>query len=174
MKSEFPIKEPTHYVACIDNPITGACTHASVKLSAPTLGRLAWMWFVSFALRLVGVKAAVFQVKPDKLGLDCLRVKSRATLKPGQECSVDEDPYNCLSLGELIALGGYANETVLKSAFSPSKLQLESVELVVIDSMVGFKLNFSGTNPSLETDTFNLKVIVQDIIHRLKAKGASA
>lgn len=162
----FPLEHPTYYLACISDDLTGDCTHVSVKLSAPTLIRLAWLWFVASALKLIGVKAAVFDDKANRFTITCLRKKRNQTLKLTQETSTDDDPYNCLSAAELISLGGYATDTVLSRYFTLANkdLKLDSIEVHVASRMVFFKLYFTGANPSLETDPFNLGIIVRDIV----------
>jgi hypothetical protein len=124
------------------------------------------LWFVASALRLIGVKAAVFGDRANRFTITCLRKKGHQTLKINQETSADDDPYNCLSAAELISLGGYATETVLSRYFTLANkdLKLDSVEVHVASRMVFFKLYFSGANPSLETDPLNLGIIVRDIV----------
>jgi len=161
----FPLERPTHYLACIADEITNNCTHVSFKLSPPTLAHLLWMYFVASVLRLVGIKISVF--KPDAFALHvaCLRSTSKQMLT-NQETSTDEDPYNCLSITELISLGGYATEAALSEYFTLANkdLELDSLEVHVAGRMMWFRLYFIGPNPSLETDPFNLGIIVRDIV----------
>jgi len=165
-KFTFPLEHPTHYLACISDDMTGDCTHVSVKLSAPTLIRLAWLWFVASALKLTGVKAVVFDDRVNGFTITCLRKKGNQTLKINQETSTDDDPYNCLSITELISLGGYATESALSRYFTLANrdLKLDSLEVHVASRMMWFRLHFCGANPSLETDPFNLGIIVRDIV----------
>ncbi|HKI53999.1 MAG TPA: hypothetical protein VJ987_07720, partial [Anaerolineales bacterium] len=134
----FPLERPTHYLACISDNVTGDCTHVSVRLSAPTLIRLAWLWLIASALRLIGVKAAVFDDKANRLAITCLCKRGNQTLKFNQETSADKDPYNCLSIAELICLGGYATEAVLSRYFALANrdLKLDSLEVHVASRMM--------------------------------------
>lgn len=162
----FPLERSTHYIACISNDVTGDCTHVSIKLSVPTLIRLVWLWLVASALRLIGVKMSVFEDKANRFTITCLRRKGNQTLKINQETSSDDDPYNCLSAAELISLGGYATESVLSRYFTLANkgLKLDSVEVHVASRMMWFRLYFIGANPSIETDPFNLGIIVRDVV----------
>ena len=49
------------------------------------------------------------------------RYVGKDRIHPGddRDCSTDEDPYSCLTLGELASLGGFADEQVLNSKFKP-------------------------------------------------------
>jgi len=162
----FPLARPTHYIACISDDMTGDCTHVSIKLSVPTLIRLVWLWLVASALRLIGVKMSVFDDKENGLATTCLRRKRKQMLRINQKTSSDDDPYNCLSAAELISLGGYATESVLSRYFTLANkdLKLDSVEVHVASRMMWFRLYFIGANPSIETDPFNLGVIVRDVV----------
>jgi hypothetical protein len=124
---------------------------------------------------LIGVKAAVFDDRANRFAITCLRKRGNQTLKINQETSTDDDPYNCLSVAELISLGGYATEIVLSRYFTLANkdLKLDSVEVHVASRMVWLKLYFIGPNPSLETDPFNLGIIVRDIVgHSVPARWA--
>jgi hypothetical protein len=169
----FPLEHPTHYLACISNDATGDCTHVSIKLSAPTLIRLVWLWFVASTLRLIGVKISVFDERANRLAITCLSRKGNQALKINQETSADDDPYNCRSAAELISLGGYATESVLGRYFTLANkdLKLDSVEVHIASRMMWLKLYFIGANPSTETDPFNLGIIVKDFIRHNLLKG---
>lgn len=169
----FPLEHPTHYVACIADDVTGDCAHVSVKLTFLTLVRLLWMCLAASALRLVGIKTSVFGSNAGALGATCLRSKGKQTLRFNQETSTDDDPYNCLSPAELISLGGYATEAVLSRYFALAKrdLKVDVIDVHVAGRTMWFKLHFVGTNPCLETDPFNLGIIVKDFIRRNLPKG---
>lgn len=164
----FPLTErPTRYIACVSNDGAATdCTHVSIKFTPGTIFRLVWMSLVASVLRLVGIKISVFESKPGRLNTGHLRYTGRQTLKPDQETSPDDAPYNCLSIGELASLGGYATEAVLKKYFAPIKkdLQAYAIEVHVARHMMWLKVHFFGPNPSIETDPFNLDIIVKDIL----------
>jgi len=162
----FPLERPTHYLACIADEIINNCTHVSFKLSPPTLAHLLWMYFVASVVRLVGIKISVFESNAVALRVACLLSTRRQALKTNQETSTDEGPYNCLSITELISLGGYATEAALSRYFTLANrdLKLDSLEVHVAGRMMWFRLYFIGANPSLETDSFNLGIIVRDIV----------
>jgi hypothetical protein len=157
----FPLTErPTRYIACVSNDGAATdCTHVFIKFTPETIFRLVWM-------SLVGVKISVFEIKPGKLNTGHLRYTGWQTLKPDQETSPDDAPYSCLSIGELASLGGYATEAVLKKYFAPIKkdLQAYAIEVHVARHMVWLKVHLFGPNPSVETDPFNLDIIVKDIL----------
>jgi len=125
---------------------------------------------IASALRLIGVKAAVFDDKANRLAITCLCKRGNQTLKFNQETSADKDPYNCLSIAELICLGGYATEAVLSRYFALANrdLKLDSLEVHVASRMMWFRLHFCGVNPSLETDPFNWGIIVRDIVRTIQ------
>jgi len=169
----FPLEHPTHYIACISDDATGDCTHVSIKLSAPTLIRLVWLWLIASALRLIGVKMSVFEDKSNGFAITCLRRKRKQMLKIDQKTSSDDEPYNCLSAAELISLGGYTTVSALSRYFTLANkdLKLDSVEVHVASRMMWFRLYFIGANPSIETDPFNLGVIVRDSVRRNFSMG---
>lgn len=165
----FPLSErPTHYVACNSNPHQSVCSHVSIKLTWLTLFHLIVMSFAAAALRLVGIKITIFETRARTLKIACLQYVGKQTLNPNQDTSTDEAPYDCLSLGELAALGGYATEAVLLKHFAPTKteLKIQSVEVQVHRRMIGLKVYFTGPNPSIETDPFNLGILVRDAASR--------
>lgn len=162
----FPLERPTYYLACIADEITNNCTHVSFKFSPPMLAHLLWMHFVASVLRLVGIKISVFRSDAGALCVACLGSTRKQALKTYQEISTDEDPYSCLSIAELISLGGYAMEAALSRYFTLANrdMKLDSLEVHVASRMMWFRLHFCGANPSLETDPFNLGIIVRDIV----------
>jgi hypothetical protein len=76
------------------------------------------MSFVASALRLVGIKIAVFETRVGALDIAPIKYKGRQFLGADDETSTDEASYDCLSLGELANLGGYATDAVLAAHFT--------------------------------------------------------
>jgi hypothetical protein len=115
----FPLSDrPTHYLATLEDEERLGCTHVSIRLVLPTLIRLVWMRFVASALRLVGIKIAVFETRVGALDIAPIKYKGRQFLGADDETSTDEASYDCLSLGELANLGGYATDAVLAAHFT--------------------------------------------------------
>ena len=186
MQSEinFPLSHPTHYIACLNN---FDVTHVAVKLSSQML----WtMFLVLWSPKIVALL--------DKLGIGRLTITSPR--KPGQkhlfddlsfyryigndkirpgddrECSTDEDPYNCLSLGELASLGGFATEEVLQSKFKPiSQDEASAIGVTVCRTntgMIFFKVLFGGEE--YDTDMFNVRLLFEKyfaVVHETSSKN---
>src|SRR5574341_1909762 len=112
----FPLSDrPTHYLATLEDTERLDCTHVSIRLVLPTLIRLVWMHFIASVLRLVGIKIAVFETRVGALDIGCIKYRGRQFLGADDETSTDEAPYDCLSLGELANLGGYATPSAAKA-----------------------------------------------------------
>jgi hypothetical protein len=165
----FPLtRTPTHYVACNSNPELSECSHVTIKLTWLTLFHLIVMSLAAGVLSLIGIKITIFETKARTLKIACLRYVGKQTLQANHDTSTDEAPYDCLSLGELAALGGYATEEVLLKHFAPTKkeLKIQSVEVQIQRWMIGLKVYFTGPNPSIEADPFNLGIVVRDVVSR--------
>ena len=170
MQSEptFPLSHPTHYLACLNN---FDVTHVAVKLCRQTLLMLLLLLYVPQILEFFNIVRLAFarRRKPGQMSLldniSFYRYVGKDRIRPGndRECSTDEDPYNCLTLGELASLGGFANEQVLSSKFKliPHPVD-ESMAIAACRAhtgMVFFKIIFRGEE--YETDMFNVGLLVQ-------------
>jgi hypothetical protein len=165
----FPLaNRPSHYLACVENPGPFGCTHVSIKLVPSTLIRLGWMHWVGTLLHMVGIKIAVFESKADALDLVCLEHKDRYSLEAEDETSNDDAPYDCLSLGELASLGGYATHAVLEAYFAPipKDARVYALDVHVEKYSMWLKIYFFGPVPSVETNAFNLGILVKDFLVR--------
>jgi len=163
----FPLSDhPTHYVACIEDAERLDCTHVAIKLTPSTLIRLVWMYFVASVLRLIGIKATVFESKVGVLDVACLRYTGNQFLEDDQGTSGDDAPYDCLSLGELAALGGYATNAALDAWFAPAMTndKAYAVEVYVQRFSMWLKICFFGQTLHIETNPFNLDIIVKDFL----------
>jgi len=165
----FPLLDrPTHYLAALEDTVRLDCTHVAIKLVPSTLIRLVWMHLVASALRLVGIKSAVFETRVRTLPIACLKYQGELLLNPNDETSSDEAPYDCLSLGELANLGGYATDGVLDTYFlrAMNNTKIYVVEVHAERFAMRLKIYFFGQILSLETNYFNLDVIVEDFLKR--------
>jgi len=165
----FPLLgRPTHYIAALEDRARLDCTHVAIKLVPSTLVRLVWMHLVASALRLLGIKSAVFETKVGTLAIACLKYQGEHFLGPDEETSPDEAPYDCLSLGELANLGGYATDGVLDAYFQTAMNDTKTyaVEVHAERFAMRLKVYFFGQILSLETNYFNLDIIVEDFLKR--------
>ncbi len=165
----FPLSDrPTHYIAALEDAERLDCTHVSIRLAPPTLIRLVWMHFVASMLRLVGIKIAVFETRVGALEVACLKYKGKQFLGADDETSTDEAPYDCLSLGKLANLGGYATDAVLDAHFMPIRkdTKVYAVEVHAERFSMWLKIYFFGQVLSIETNSFNLDIIVEDFLKR--------
>jgi len=151
-----------------EDPDRLMCTHVSIKLVPSTLIRLVWMELVASALRLVGIKIAVFETRAGTLEVACLKYEGKHFLDATTETSTDESPYDCLSLGELINLGGYASAAVLDAYFAPISKDVKpyAVEVHAERFSMWFKIYFFGPILPMETNSFNLDILVKDFLTR--------
>jgi hypothetical protein len=106
------------------------------------------------------------------------RYVGKDRIRPGddRDCSTDEDPYSCLTLGELASLGGFADEQVLNSKFKPvPHPDNESMAITACKAragMVFFKVLFQGEE--YETDMFDVRLLVQKyfaVVHETSSKN---
>lgn len=165
----FPLSGlPAHYIACVEDTERLDCTHVAVKLVPSTLIRLVWMHFVASVLRLIGIKIAVFETRVGALDVARLRYTGKHFLETDQDTSSDEAPYDCLSLGELANLGGYATSAVLDAHFTPmlKDAKVYAVEIHTERFSMWLKIYFFGQILSIETNSFNLDIIVKDFLKR--------
>jgi hypothetical protein len=165
----FPLSEdPSHYIAALNDTGRLDCTHVFVKLIPSTLIRLVWMLFVASVLRLVGVKSAVFEARAGSLAVGCLKYQGRHFLVADQETATDEAPYDCLSIGELANLGGYATNNALEAYFTPARIdkKVYAIDVHVERFAMWFKIHFLGQIVSIETNAFNLDIITEDFLKR--------
>lgn len=165
----FPLSDlPTYYLATLEDTERLDCTHVSIRLVPFTLIRLVWMHFVASALRLVGIKIAVFETRVGALDIDCIKYKGKQFLSADDETSTDEAPYDCLSLGELANLGGYATDAVLAAHFTIMRQDAKAyaVEVHADRFSMWLKIYFFGQILSIETNAFNLDIIVEDFLKR--------
>ena len=165
----FPLSgDPSHYLAALNDTERLDCTHVFVRLIPSTLIRLVWMYFVASVLRLVGVKSAVFEARVGRLAIGCLKYQGRHFLVADDETATDEAPYDCLSMGELANLGGYAANSVLEAYFTPARIdkKVYAIDVHVERFAMRFKLHFFGQIVSIETTSFNLDIIIEDFLRR--------
>jgi hypothetical protein len=166
---DFPLSDrPCHYLACVENPGRLECTHVSIKLGSSTLIHLVRMHLVTAVLRLLGIKMAVFETKAEVLNVACLKYEGKEVLCANDETSADETPYNCLSLGELASLGGYATDALLAKYFVPIKqdAKVYAVEVHAERFSMWLKVYFFGQTQPIETNSFNQDIIVEDFLNR--------
>lgn len=165
----FPLSDrPTHYIACLEDAERLDCTHVSIELIPSTLIRLVWMHLVASVLRLIGIKIAVFETRVGALDVTCLKYRGKRFLSANDETSTDEAPYDCLSLGELANLGGYATDAVLDANFAPimKAAKVYAVEVHAGRFSMWLKIHFFGQVLSIETNSFNLDILVKDFLAR--------
>lgn len=165
----FPLSEdPSHYLAALNDTERPDCTHVFVRLIPSTLIRLVWMRFVASVLRLVGVKSAIFGARADRLAIGCLKYQGRHFFDPDEETATDEAPYDCLSIGELANLGGYAANSVLEAYFTAARIdkKVYAIDVHVERFAMWFKIHFFGQIVSIETNSFNLDIIIEDFFKR--------
>jgi hypothetical protein len=165
----FPLSDqPSHYLACVENPGRLECTHVSIKLGSSTLIRLVRLHLVTAVLRLFGIKMAVFETKADALDVACLNYEGKEVLGANDETATDEAPYKCLSLGELASLGGYATDALLAKYFTPIKqdAKVYAVEVHAERFSMWLKVYFFGQTFTMETNPFNLDILVKDFLMR--------
>ena len=165
----FPLSEPpNHYVAALNDRRRLDCTHVSIRLVPSTVLRLLWMHIVASTLRLVGVKSVSFETTVCRLAVRCLKYKGKDFLGTDDETSADEAPYDCLSIGELASLGGYATDAVLEAYFTlaGNNTKMYAVEIHTERFAMWFKVYFFGQIHSLETNPFNLDIIAEDFFKR--------
>lgn len=159
---------PDYYIAALNDRRRLDCTHVSLRLAPSTLLRLVWMHLIASVLRLVGVKSVSFETKVGRLAVRCLKYKGKDFLGTDDETSADEAPYDCLSIGELASLGGYATDAVLEAYFAlaGNNLKMYAVEIHAERFAMWFKVYFFGQILSLETNPFNLDIIAEDFFRR--------
>jgi hypothetical protein len=186
MESEikFPLSHPTHYIACLNN---FDVTHVAVKLSRQmlwTMFLVLWIPKIVALLERQGIGRLTI-TRPGKSGQKSLFDKlgfyqyiGEDKIQPGddRECSTDEDPYSCLTLGELASLGGFANEEVLQRKFKPIPQDEASAIGVTVcrtnTGMIFFKVLFEGEE--YETDMFNVRLLIDkyiDLVHETSVKN---
>ncbi len=183
MQSEpiFPLSHPTHYLACLNN---FDVTHVAVKLCRQTLLMLLLLLYIPQILEFFNIVRLAFarRRKPGQMSLldniSFYRYVGKDRIRPGddRDCSTDEDPYSCLTLGELASLGGFADEQVLNSKFKPiPHPDNESMAITACKAragMVFFKVLFRGEE--YETDMFNVRLLVQKyfaVVHETSSKN---
>ncbi|HSG44240.1 MAG TPA: hypothetical protein VLA72_13910 [Anaerolineales bacterium] len=165
----FPLLgAPDYYVAALNDRRRLDCTHVSIRLVPSTVLRLLWMHLVASTLRLVGIKSVSFETTVGRLAVRCLQYKGKDFLGTDDETSADETPYDCLSIGELASLGGYATDEVLETYFTLARINTKvyAVEIHAERFAMWFKVYFFGQIPSLETNPFNLDIIAGDFFKR--------
>jgi len=165
----FPLSDrPTHYIACLEDAKRIYCTHVSVKLVPSTLIPLVCMHFVASVLRQVGIKISAFETRVGALDVSCLRYTGQQFLEASEDTSCDDAPYDCLSLGELADLGGYATDAVLDAHFAPitKEAKVYAIEVHAERFSMWLKIHFFGQVLSIETNPFNLDIIVKDFLTR--------
>lgn len=165
----FPLSDlQTYYLATLEDPERLDCTHVFVRLIPSTLIRLVWMHFVASVLRLVGVKSAIFGARADRLAIGCLKYQGGHFLVADEETATDEAPYDCLSIGELANLGGYATNSALEAYFTPARIdkKVYAIDVHVERFAMWFKIHFFGQIVSIETNSFNLDIIIEDFLRR--------
>ena len=165
----FPLSEPpNHYVAALNDRRRLDCTHVSIRLVPSTVLRLLWMHIVASTLRLVGVKSVSFETTVGRLAVRCLKYKGKDFLATDDQTSADETPYDCLSIGELASLGGYATDDVLEAYFAlpADNTKIYAVEIHAERFAMWLKVYFFGQILSLETNPFNLDIIAEDFFKR--------
>ena len=165
----FPLSDrPTHYLAALEDAERLDCTHVSIRLVPSTLIRLVRMHLVTSVLRLIGIKIAVFETRVGMLDVACLKYQGRQFLGADEETSTDEAPYDCLSLGELANLGGYATNAVLDAHFAPMRkdAKVYAVEVHAERFSMWLRIYFFGQILSIETNSFNLDIIVENFLKR--------
>jgi hypothetical protein len=165
----FPLSDlPTRYLATLEDTERIDCTHVYIRLVLPTLIRLVWMHSVASVLRLVGIKIAIFETRVGALDIGCIKYQGKQFLGADEETSTDEAPYDCLSLDELANLGGYATDAVLAAHFTTMRqgAKVYTVEVHADRSSLWLKIYFFGQILSIETNAFNLDIIVEDLLQR--------
>ncbi len=165
----FPLSDQlSHYLACVENPGRLDCTHVSIKLGPSILIRLVGMNLVTSVLRRCGIKMAVFETRAGALDVACLKYEGKEILGANDETSTDEAPYDCLSLGELANLGGYATSAVLAEYFAPitQDAKMYAVEVHAARFSIRLKVCCFGQVLPIETNSFNQDIIVKDYLKR--------
>jgi hypothetical protein len=186
MESEikFPLSHPTHYIACLNN---FDVTHVAVKLSRQmlwTMFLVLWIPKIVALLEKLGIGRLTI-TRPRKSGKKSLfddlgfyQYVGEDKIQPGddRECSTDEDPYSCLTLGELASLGGFANEEVLQRQFKPIPQDEASAIGVTVcrtnTGMIFFKVLFEGEEYG--TDMFNVRLLIDKyfaVVHETSSKN---
>jgi hypothetical protein len=178
---KFPLSHPTHYIACLNN---FDVTHVAVKLCHQTLLTLLLLLYAPQVLAFFNIVRLTFarRRKPGQTSLldnlSFYRYTSKERIRPGadHDFSSDEDPYNCLSLGELASLGGFADEEVLKHKFELiPQSDKDPVGVAVYKAhtdMVFIKVLFRGEE--YKTDMFNVGLLVRkyfDQVHDTSVKN---
>ena len=165
----FPLSGcPTHYIARVEDAGKSDCAHIAIKLMPSTLIRLILAYVVASVLRLFKIKIVVFETRADTLSITYLRDTSGQCLEDDQETSSDDAPYDCLTLGELISLGGYATDRVLDAFFSSAcvNVKMYAIEVYVERFAMWLKIYAFGWTFCIETEPFNLDIIVKDFLAR--------
>lgn len=179
---KFPLSHPTHYIACLNN---FDVTHVAVKLCRQTLMFFLLLLYAPQVLAFFNIVRLNFvrRRKPGQISLvdnlSFYRYIGKDRIRPGddREFSTDEDPYSCLSLGELASLGGFVDEEVLKCKFElipwSSEDPLGVVTVYRADTgMVFFKVLFRSEE--YETDMFNIRLLIDkyiDQVHETSVKN---
>jgi hypothetical protein len=126
------------------------------------------MHLVTSVLRLIGIKMAVFETRAGALDVACLKYEGKEILGANDETPTDEAPYDCLSLGELANLGGYATSAVLAEYFAPitQDAKMYAVEVHAARFSMWLRVYFFGQILPIETNSFNQDIIVEDYLKR--------
>jgi hypothetical protein len=159
-------------------------THVAVKLCRQTLLTLLLLLYVPQVLEFFNIVRLTFarRRKPGQMSLlanlSFYRYTGKERIRPGvdQDFSTDEDPYSCLTLGELASLGGFANEEVLQRKFKLIPQDEASAIGVTVcrtnTGMIFFKVLFEGEE--YETDMFNVRLLIDKyltVIHETSSKN---
>ncbi len=179
---KFPLNHPTHYIACLNN---FDVTHVAVKLCRQTLMFFLLLLYAPQVLAFFNIVRLNFarRRKPGQISLvdnlSFYRYIGKDRIRPGddREFSTDEDPYSCLSLGELASLGGFVDEEMLKRKFElipwSGEDPLGVVTVYRADTgMVFFKVLFRSEE--YETDMFNIRLLIDkyiDQVHETSVKN---
>ena len=178
---KFPLSHPTYYIACLNS---FDVTHIAVKLCCQILLTLLLLLYTPRVLEFFNIVRLTFarQRKPGQMSvLDYLsfyRYIGKERIQPSgdQDFATDEDPDNCMSLGELASLGGFATEEVLQSKFKTiSQDEASAIGVTVCRTntgMIFFKVLFSGEE--YETDLFNVRLLLEKyfaVMHETSSKN---
>jgi len=181
---KFPLTHPTHYIACLNN---FDVTHVAVKLSRQmlwTMFLILWIPKIVALLEKLGIGRLTI-TRPrrsdqkslfDDLGF--YQYIGEDQIQPGddRECSTDENPYSCLTLGELASLGGFATKEILKRKFKAIPQDEASAIGITLcwtnTGMIFFKVLFEGED--YETDMFNARLLFEKyvaLVHETSSKN---
>ena len=115
----------------------------------------------------------MFGARADRLAIGCLKYQGGHFLVVDEETATDEAPYDCLSIGELANLGGYATNSALEAYFTPARIdkKVYAIDVHVERFAMWFKIHFFGQIVSIETNSFNLDIIIEDYARENWAKA---